>query len=299
MGTASAGAGDDGLDDPVEPASLGFVGLGDMGGAMATHLLDAGFPLIVHDLADASVAPVVEAGAGRAASAAAVAEASDHIGVCVPADGHVIEVVAGPDGILDGARPGTSVAVHSTVRPETVVSLAEQASERDVVVFDAGVAGGADKARAGQLAITVGVPEGGLPDAARAALDASGGIVVECGPVGTGLATKIANNVMTYLQFAGISAAFEVVRAGGGEPDAVLEVLRHNDMLGALTEQFSAVPLMDVADKTSEGFAPYLWATIGLAEKDLDLAVALSPDDAGPRPVLEAVRDGMWRVYGM
>ena len=279
--------------------AIGFVGLGDMGGAMVNHLLDVGFAVTVHDLDGDAVAPLVDAGATAAPSAAEVAAATTHIGICVPADDHVIEVVAGPDGILDGARPGTSVAVHSTVRPETVVDLAARAADQNVVVFDAGVAGGGDKARRGELAITVGVPDAGVPTTARAALDASGGVIVECGPVGTGLATKIAVNVMTYLQFAGISAAFEVVQAGGGDPEAVLEVLRHNDMLGGLTEQFSAVPRMATEDKRAEGFAPYLWATIGLAEKDLDLAAALSPDDAGPRPILEAVRDGMWRVYGM
>jgi len=279
--------------------AIGFVGLGDMGGAMVSHLLDVGFAVTVHDLDGDAVAQLVDAGATAAPSAAEVASATTHIGICVPADEHVIAVVAGPDGILDGARPGTSVAIHSTVRPETVVDLAARAADQDVVVFDAGVAGGGDRARRGELAITVGVPDAGLPTTARAALDASGGVLVECGPVGTGLATKIAVNVMTYLQFAGISAAFEVVQAGGGEPEAVLEVLRHNDMLGGLTEQFSTVPRMAIGDKRSEGFAPYLWATIGLAQKDLDLAAALSPDDAGPRPILEAVRDGMWRVYGM
>jgi 3-hydroxyisobutyrate dehydrogenase len=279
--------------------SIGFVGLGDMGAAMAARLVEAGFDLTVHDLSDEAVAPVIAAGATAVGSAAEVAARAGHVGVCVPADEHVVEVVGGDRGLLAGARPGTSVAVHSTVRPETVRGLASRAVERDVVVFDAGVAGGADRARRGELAITVGVPEGGVPDAARAPLDAGAGLVVECGPVGTGLATKIAVNVMTYLQFAGISSAFEVVREGGGDPDAVLEVLRHNDMLGDLTEQFSAVPLMPTADKAATDLAPYLWATIGLAEKDLDLAADLSPDDAGARPIVEAVRDGMWRVYGM
>ena len=284
--------------ESASPA-VGFVGLGDMGGAIAAHLIDAGYSLSVHDLAAAAVAPLVEAGAHDTGSAAEVAAASTHVGVCVPAAEHVVEVVAGADGILGGARPGTSVAIHSTVDPDTVVELAAQAAVRDVVLFDAGVAGGADKARRGDLGVTVGVPDGGLPGAARTVLDTMGGVVIECGPVGTGLATKIAVNTMTYLQFAAISAAFEVVQAGGGSPDAVLDVLRHNDMLGALTEQFAVVPQMESADKSSADLAAYLWTTIGLAEKDLDLAVALSPDDTGPRPILEAVRDGMWRVYGM
>jgi 3-hydroxyisobutyrate dehydrogenase len=280
-------------------ADLGFVGLGDMGGAMAGCLVDAGFALTVHDLSAEAAADVVNSGAESVASARAVAAVSDHVGVCVPADEHVIDVVTGDQGLLAGARPGLSVAVHSTVRPGTVVDLAATAAEQGVVLFDAGVAGGGERARRGELAITVGVPEGGLPDVARAALEACGGLVVECGPVGTGLATKIAVNVMTYLQFAGISAAFDVVRTGGGDPAVVLEVLRHNEMLGDLTEQFSAVPLMATEDKTAAGFADYLWTTIALAEKDLDLAAQLSPDDAGPRPILDAVRDSMWRVYGM
>jgi 3-hydroxyisobutyrate dehydrogenase len=279
--------------------AVGFVGLGDMGGAMAARLIDEGFDLTVHDIDADAVAPVAAAGGTACGTAAAVAAAVTHVGVCVPADEHVVAVVSGSGGLLDGARPGLTIAIHSTVRPGTVVELAGLAAEHDVVLFDAGVAGGGEKARRGDLAITVGVPGSGLPDGARRVLDACGGFVVPCGPVGTGMATKIAVNVMTYLQFAGISSAFEVVRAGGGEPDAVLEVLRHNDMLGALTEQFSAVPLMDTADKEADGFAPYLWATIGLAEKDLELAAGLSPDDAGPRPILEAVRDAMWRVYGM
>jgi 3-hydroxyisobutyrate dehydrogenase-like beta-hydroxyacid dehydrogenase len=270
-----------------------------MGGAMAARLIDEGFDVTVHDLDADAVAPLVAAGGTACETAAEVAAAVTHVGVCVPADEHVVDVVSGSGGLLEGARPGLTVAVHSTVRPETVVELAKHAAEHDVVLFDAGVAGGGEKARRGDLAITVGVPGKGLPDGARGVLDACGGFVVPCGPIGTGMATKIAVNVMTYLQFAGISSAFEVVRAGGGDPDAVLEVLRHNDMLGGLTEQFSAVPLMDTADKAADGFAPYLWATIGLAEKDLGLAAGLSPDDAGPRPILEAVRDGMWRVYGM
>jgi 3-hydroxyisobutyrate dehydrogenase len=278
---------------------VGYVGLGDMGGSMAACLVGDGYDLTVFDLSDAAVAAVVASGATAVESAAAVAAVVDHVGICVPADEHVIEVVAGERGLLAGAHPGLSIAVHSTVRPETVVDLAAVAAAQDVVVFDAGVAGGSDRASRGDLAITVGVPPGGLPDLARSALDTCGGLVVECGPVGTGLATKVAVNVMTYLQFAGISAAFDVVRGGGGDPDVVLDVLRHNQMLGDLTEQFSAVPRMDTADKTVEGFAPYLWQTIGLAEKDLGLAVELSAAEDGPRPVLEVVRDSMWRVYGM
>lgn len=279
--------------------AVGFVGLGDMGGAMATRLVQDGVDLVAFDLRPDALAPIVDAGATAASSAAEVAAAATHVGVCVPADEHVIDVVTGDDGILAGAGAGTSVAVHSTVRPATVLELSARASEHEVVLFDAGVAGGRERARDGDLAITVGVPEGGLPEPARAALDVCGGVVVECGPVGTGLATKIAVNVMTYFQFAAISSAFEVVRTGGGQPEAVLEVLRHNGMLGGLTAQFSAVPLLATEDKRAEGFAEYLWATIGLAEKDLALAAELSPDDAGPRPVVEAVRDGMWRVYGM
>jgi 3-hydroxyisobutyrate dehydrogenase len=108
-----------------------------MGGAMARQVIAAGWPTVLWarrpEVLGAFDAPNVEA----AATPAALAAVADLVGVCVWADDDVREVVAGDDGLLAGCRPGTVVAVHSTVSPATCRQLAELAAPRGVAVLDA------------------------------------------------------------------------------------------------------------------------------------------------------------------
>ena len=118
---------------------------------MAARLCAGGLPTTVHDLAPDAVAALVAAGAARAGSARAVGAAADVIGVCVRDDADVMAVVLGPDGLLAGARPGTVIAIHSTILPRTVRELAATAGEHGVAVVDACVTGGPTGADQGRL----------------------------------------------------------------------------------------------------------------------------------------------------
>lgn len=277
--------------------TVGYIGLGAMGGAMAGWLAESGFDPQVFDLRDEVVAPLVEKGAVAAASAAELAAVCDHISICVPDDAAVMQVVSGDDGILMSCRPGTTIAVHSTVHPDTVRDLSALAAERDVVLFDAGVAGGT-AASTGELSIMVGVPEGGFSETARAVLDCCGGAVFEAGPIGSGMAMKVAVNVMTYFQQAAASASYQIVVGEQCDPDQLLAAWRHVGQLGALTEQF--FPLVTMAPETKVGdFGAYLDTNIGIARKDLGLAAGLGLESGRPMPVVEAVSDAMDLVYGM
>lgn len=279
--------------------TIGYIGIGDMGGAMAGWLAQQDeFDLLVHDLDAAAVAAVVDKGATAADSGPALAAACEHVSVCVPDDEIVMDVIAGPDGILDACRPGTTIAIHSTIHPHTVRDAAALGSERDVIVFDAAVGGGSANAEKGNLSIMVGVPQGGLPATASAVLDACGGAVFEAGPVGAGAAMKVAFNVMTYFQQAAASAAHQIMVAEGADPKLLLEGWRHVGQLGALTEMFWSVLDMSPDDKAGP-IGDYFAATIHLAEKDLDIAAGLGRESGRPMPVVEAVRDAMNLVYGM
>lgn len=278
--------------------TVGYIGLGAMGGAMAGRLAESGFDIRVFDLSPAAIASAVEKGAVAAGSGAELAAASEHISICVPDDAAVMEVVTGENGILDSCAPGTTIAVHSTVHPDTVRDLAALAEERDVALFDAGVAGGAAAAEVGDLSIMAGVPAGGLTDTARAVLDCCGGAVFEAGPVGAGMAMKVAFNVMTYFQQAAVSAAHQIVVGEGSDPDQLLDAWRHVGQLGALSERF--YPLVTMAPETKVGdLGSFLAGNIYLAEKDLDLAASLGRESGRPMPVVETVRDAMNLVYGM
>jgi 3-hydroxyisobutyrate dehydrogenase len=278
--------------------TVGYIGLGAMGGAMAGRLAESGFDLTVFDLSTDAMAAVVEKGASAAESGAALAAACEHISICVPDDAAVMEVVSGDNGILESCSAGTTIAVHSTVHPDTVRDLSALASERGVDLFDAGVAGGAAAAEQGDLSIMVGVPDKGLSDTARAVLDSCGGALFEAGPIGAGMAMKVAFNVMTYFQQAAVSAAHQIVVGEGSDPEQLLAAWRHVGQLGALSERF--YPLVTMAPETKVGeLGTFLAGNIFLAEKDLDLAASLGRETGRPMPVVETVRDSMNLVYGM
>ncbi|MFT5200934.1 MAG: 3-hydroxyisobutyrate dehydrogenase-like beta-hydroxyacid dehydrogenase [Candidatus Aldehydirespiratoraceae bacterium] len=279
-------------------ATVGYIGLGAMGGAMAGRLAENGFDLQVFDLNPDAIAAAVAKGATAATSGAELAAACEHISICVPDDAAVMEVVSGENGILDSCAAGTTIAVHSTVHPDTVRDLAALADEKDVALFDAGVAGGAAAAEVGDLSIMAGIPEGGLTETARSVLDCCGGAVFEAGPVGTGMAMKVAFNVMTYFQQAALSAANQIVVGEGSDPEQLLAAWRHVGQLGALTERF--YPLVTMAPETKVGdLGEFLAGNIYLAEKDLDLAASLGRETGRPMPVVETVRDAMNLIYGM
>jgi 3-hydroxyisobutyrate dehydrogenase len=280
--------------------TVGYIGIGDMGSAMAGHLARCGADLAVFDLRAEAMEAVAAHGAGTAGSIAELAANRDAISVCVPADHHVVDVVAGDEGILTTARPGTIVLVHSTVHPDTVRDLHRLAAEREVVLLDAAVAGGAAKAEQGDLAMFLGVPEAGVPAEARALVETYAGAAFDAGPVGAGAALKIAVNIMTYLQFAAASAAHELARGEGVHIDALLGAWRHTGQLGALTEQF--FPLLGLPREmkmADDDFGRYLRTTIAIAEKDLDLAVSLGREVGRDMPIVAAARDAMDLVYGM
>ena len=139
---------------------VGFIGVGTMGGAMVSRIIDAGFPTVLWARRSEALAAFTGPNVETAATPAALAAAVDLVGICVWSDDDVREVVAGEHGVLAGARPGTVIAIHSTILPSTCRELADLAAARDVLVLDAPVTGGPNVALAGALTVAVGGDEG-------------------------------------------------------------------------------------------------------------------------------------------
>lgn len=270
-----------------------------MGAPMASRLVADGHDVVVFDLSEAAVARLVAQGATAASSAADVARQCSHVGVCVPSDELVVDVVTGETGILGTAEEGTSVAIHSTVHPDTVRDLSALADEQGVVLFDAGVAGGKEAAEKGDLVITIGVPVGGMPESAAPSLNSCGGVLIEAGTVGTGMALKVGLNVMTHLQQAAASASYQVAMSEGVDCRQLLDAWRHLGMLGTLTEKFFPLLNMSAADKAEGELGETLPRMIALAERDLEVASQIGLETGRPMLVVEATRDAMRLVYGM
>ena len=193
--------------------STGFIGVGQMGSAMAGNLLRAGWRLVVCDRSDAAVAPLVQLGAARAASPAELATNFPGMAAIVsmlPTAAHVKDAYLGPAGVLAAPALHPHCLVDcSTVDPITSQELAAAAEraelhpdasaahdgQRSPLVLDAPVSGGVKGAAAGTLTFMCGGTLAAL-EAARPVLLSCGKAVIHCGPAGAGQAAKIANNLV-------------------------------------------------------------------------------------------------------
>ena len=195
-----------------------------MGGAIATRIIHAGWNTILWarrpDALDEFRGPNVEV-AGTPAELAATA---DVIGICVWSDDDVREVVAGERGVLEGCRPGTVIAIHSTVLPSTVRELAALAAKTGVRVVDAPVSGGRKVALGGLLTLAVGGDAGALARC-RPVFDAFAGEVVRMGDVGAGQVAKLLNNTLFAANLAVADDALTLGEALGVDAGALAQFL--------------------------------------------------------------------------
>lgn len=275
----------------------GYIGLGEMGGAMCGNLLAHGEDVTVFDLDAAAVQRQVAAGATAAASVAELARTCDVVSICVPADDHVRAVMSGPDGIGAGAHAGLTVLIHSTVHPDTMREMHQLGASWGVGVHDCCVTGGEVGAKAGELALFVS-DAGALPERARHLLDVYGTLTIPTGPPGSGAAVKVGNNVLTFAMQAAVHAALQLVEAQGASRDALLDAWRHNEQLSPIIERF--LVLFDFGPEVLAGMTDYLSNVVSIEQKDMTLALELGEGTpAGPSPVVGAVRDQLPVVFGL
>jgi len=275
---------------------VGFIGLGNIGRPMALHWTKGPEPVQVYDLAAPPVVELVAAGATAAATVAELARACTLIGICVRDDRQVQELLYGSGGILENARPDTVVLVHSTVREDSVRTWHRDGAARSLQVVDVPVTRALEP---GTFCYMVGGPEA-LFGRVRAVLTAGGNRAIYAGPVGSGIALKLCNNMMTYAAFIAIHEASTLLRAMGVDPKLLQEVGRVNGVVTAQMSGFLAA--RDQVAAQGEGalnaaFAPF--AT--LASKDLrcalDSAQTLGVRLPGTRESLALIEDVFLKRY--
>lgn len=240
--------------------SIGFVGLGDMGGPIASHLVDAGHDVKAYDVRDSAVEAIVDAGAEGASEAADVAEDTDVVLLSLPGPDAVESVV---DEIATVLSPGSVVVDLSTSLPGLTDEIADRLDDSGVEVLGAPVSGG----RAGAREATLTVMVGGDPDVVdtcRPFLSAFSNRTFHVGRrPGHGHAVKLLNN---FLSFTGLLAACEALVLGelvGLEPGVMLDVFNASSGRNSATE--SKLPEQVLTGEFDMGFA------LGLAEKDVRL----------------------------
>jgi 2-hydroxy-3-oxopropionate reductase len=204
--------------------TLGFIGLGTMGTAMARNLLKRGYPVIVWARRSEAMAPLLTAGATAGESASHVAAHSDIVITMVTDTQAVEDVVLGTSGIVRDARQGTLVIDHSTIAPDGARRIAGELRARGIEMLDAPVSGGSLAAEAGTLAVMVG---GSQAELARATpvLSCYAKSIVHIGPNGAGQVAKACNQICTIVNQLGAAEAMLLAERAGVDPRAVKEAL--------------------------------------------------------------------------
>jgi 3-hydroxyisobutyrate dehydrogenase-like beta-hydroxyacid dehydrogenase len=256
-------------EEQTTDVKLGYVGLGNMGAPMAKRLVEWPGGVTVFDVRVEAMTPLAEVGATLADSVADVATA-DIISVTVLNDEQVREVVS---ELAANAEPGTVIAIHSTISPDTAVELAEQLRPQGIHIVDAPVSGGGGAAEKGKLAIMVGASDEAFA-LIKEPFKQFASLVIHAGGPGAGTRMKIARNMLTFVSYAAACEAQKLAEAVGVNLQDLGNVVRHTD---ALTGGAGAIMFRDdMKPLTPDHFLyqPFLH-TRGLGEKDLSLALAL------------------------
>ncbi|MBI0060532.1 2-hydroxy-3-oxopropionate reductase [Gilliamella sp. M0320] len=204
---------------------IGFIGLGIMGKPMSKNLLKAGYSLVVCDKNQSAVDEVVAAGAQSAVNAKEVAKLCDVIITMLPNSPHVKEVVLGEDGIIDGAKSGTTIIDMSSIAPLASREIHDEVVKKGLVMLDAPVSGGEPKAIDGTLSVMVGGDKA-IFDKHYDIMKAMAGSVVYTGEIGAGNVTKLANQVIVALNIAAMSEALVLATKAGVNPELVYQAIR-------------------------------------------------------------------------
>ncbi len=209
------------MNESVARLSVGFIGLGIMGGAMAGRLAAAGFPMHVYNRTRSKAEPLVAAGAEWHASPATLAAASDVILTIVGTPADVRALYLGEEGLIANARPGSTLVDMTTSSPSLARELAALALKRDLQLLDAPVSGGDIGAREGRLSIMVG---GSTEAFARIepVLRCLGTNVVLQGSPGAGQHTKLCNQIVIASTMLGVCEGLTYARNAGLDVRTVL-----------------------------------------------------------------------------
>lgn len=205
--------------------SVGFIGLGSIGGRVAWRLLDHGYSLIVNDTSPEAVKPFQEKGAKAASSPRAVAQRASVIFACLPTPYAVEQVALGSEGVVAGIKEDTIFIDLSTSGVEVEQKIARELGVRGAVVLDSPVSGGIEAAERGTLSIiTAGQRE--TFEKSLELLEVFGGKIFHVSErPGQGQALKLVNNLIAATSFAVTSEALVLATKSGLDPEVVVDVI--------------------------------------------------------------------------
>lgn len=254
---------------------VGYIGLGLMGRSMAANILKAGFPLVAHNRSRKAVKELVALGAIEAFSPKEVAEQCDIIFTNLPDSPDVEKVALGPDGIIEGARPGLVFVDNSTIKPATARAIAEAFAKVGVEALDAPVSGGDIGAKNGTLTIMVGGTQKAF-DIALPVFQAIGKTFTLVGDSGAGQVAKAANQIMVAAQMVATAELLVLAKKTGVDPIKVVDAIKGG---AAQCWTLDVKPPRLFVGNRQPGFKAYMQA------KDLNIVLDTAREYGVPLPM--------------
>ena len=256
--------------------TIGFIGMGMMGGGMAANLLKADFDMVAYDIDPARNERFAGLGAKIANGPVGVAQGASTIICIVETTAQVREVVLGDGGIIEGAQEGDIFVCSATIDPLAVKEMHAILAGKGIKMLDAPVSGGVPRAVSGDLSIIVG-GDGAVVEACRPYFDAMSANVFHMGEIGHGLAMKLCNNMITQVTKVVIAEAMALGAKAGLDPQQMVDVISvstgNSDSFRAaapryLSGDFSPGGTIDISYKDQEletGFAKALGVPMFMA----------------------------------
>ena len=277
-----------------EPSTLGFVGLGVMGGRMCRNLARrSGRPVVGFDIVPERVAECTGAGVDAGSSVGDVAARADIVFMCLPGEPQVRAVCFEPDGLLEHARAGQTIVDMTTATPVVDREVAAALAAKGADFADAPVARGVPAAEDGTLAITVGASEEVLLRI-EPYLRCMGEEVSHCGGIGNGQVMKLMNNMLVFQTVSALAEAMAIATRAGVDRSKVFEILARGSADSYVLRKHGAH--MTSGDYPDDQF-PTTYSLKDLRYA-LDLAGRTGVDARGAKLVEERFVEAIDRGYG-
>jgi 3-hydroxyisobutyrate dehydrogenase len=274
-------------------ATIGFIGLGNMGGPMAANLMKAQHKVTGYDVVSAPLGNLELQGGKAAASATEAAMAGDIVVTMLPAGPQVRAVYLGPDGIIAKAKKGALLIDCSTIDVETARHVAEEAAKAGLQMLDAPVSGGVMGAQAGSLTFMVGGSEAAFKKG-RPILANMGRTIVHAGPSGNGQIAKICNNMILACSMIAVCEGFSLAEKLGLSPQTLFDICSTSTSQCWAMTNYCPMPGPVPAAPSNRGYTAGFTAANML--KDLRLSQQAAGTAAAATP-LGAAAANLYQLY--
>lgn len=269
--------------------TVGFVGLGAMGGRIAKRLLDAGYQVTGYNRTAAKAQWLVDAGLRLADSPYDVAAASDITCSMVTNTAALEDIVEGPHGILGALGPGKVYVDMSTVSPAASRHIAELVAARGAHMLDAPVSGSVITLEQGQLSMMVGGDQATF-DQVLPVLQAIAPTVNYVGGNGQAVLMKIAINLNLQVQMMGFCEGLLLAEKGGIPREVAMRALL-DSVIASPSLKYRAPFILDAPDE--------VWFNVNMMQKDMMLALEMGRLLAVPTPTVSISNDYLTAARAM